>query len=116
MYRALIVDYSAYKDSLAAMYREEGYTVDLCDSAFAAMAKLNAFDYDIIVSEVDLPGDNSFDLYNYIMKNYPFIPLIMTTEKNIDTFFDRVFAEGIGNLLCKPIQRSELLNLSEARS
>ena len=39
--------------------------------------------------------------------------MIMISEKDIDSFFDFIFQEGIGNVLCKPIVKSELLNLSE---
>ncbi len=113
MHRVLIVDYSSYKDAIAAMFSEGGYQVDLCESAFDAMKKLNALEYDLVVSEVELPGDNAFDLYHYIASTYPYIPAIMTTEKNIDTFFDMIFEQGIGNVLCKPIKKDEVLNLAD---
>ena len=113
MYNILIVDFSIYKDALAKMFEGEKYNVVICDYAYEAMAKLKSIDFDLIVSEVELPGDNAFDLYNYITKDYPYIPKIMTTDKNIETFFDKIFQEGIGNVLFKPIQKSELLNLAE---
>jgi two-component system chemotaxis response regulator CheY len=109
----LIVDFSSYKDRVAAILRKKGYGVDLCSSAYDAMGKLKVNDYDLIISEVELPGDNAFDLYYYINKNYPYIPMIMTTEKSIDGFFDRIFEQGIGNVLGKPLKKSELLNLAE---
>jgi CheY-like chemotaxis protein/two-component sensor histidine kinase len=113
MHNVLIVDFSIFKDALAKIFTDNNYNVTVCDSAYEAMTNLKSFDFDLVVSEVELPGDNSFDLYNYIRTNYPYIPLIMTTDKNIDTFFDRIFKEGIGNVLFKPLQKSELLNLSE---
>lgn len=113
MHRVLIVDYSAFKDSIAAIFEAGGYLVDLCESAFDAMKKLNAEDYDLVVSEIELPGDNAFDLYRYISGTYPYIPAIMITDKNIDTFFDMIFEEGIGNVMCKPIKNDEILNLAE---
>ena len=113
MKKILLVDFSLYRDSLAKTLRENGYDVTICGSAFDAMSKLNAFDYDLIVSEVELPGDNAFDLYNYLVNTYPYIPIIMTTEQNIDNFFERIFQEGIGNLLCKPINKEELLHLAD---
>jgi CheY-like chemotaxis protein len=90
-----------------------GYGVELCESAYDAMKKLKAMDFDLVVSEVELPGNNAFDLYTYIRRNYPYIPTIMTTEKRIDTFFDIIFEEGIGNVLCKPIRKDEMLKLAE---
>lgn len=112
-YNVLIVDFSIYKDALARMFPPDQYHVVCCDSAFEAMTRLKSIDFDLVISEVELPGDNAFDLYNYITKNYPYIPTIMTTEKNIDTFFDRIFLEGIGNVLFKPVIKDELLNLAE---
>jgi CheY-like chemotaxis protein/two-component sensor histidine kinase len=113
MYYVLIVDFSILKDSLAKMFRDGGYNVELCESAYDAMKKLKSIDFDLVVSEVELPGDNAFDLYNYIQKAYPYIPTIMTTDRNIDTFFDAIFKEGIGNVLCKPFRKEEILNLAE---
>jgi CheY-like chemotaxis protein len=113
MYNILIVDFSSYKETIAKIFRDEGYLVEIAESAFEAMSKLKAFDFDLIVSEVELPGDNAFDLYNYLNKNYPYIPAIMTTDKDMEAFFDQIFQEGIGNVLLKPVKRSELLNLAE---
>jgi len=112
MHSILIVDFSVYRESLVKLFLDEGYRVDYSESAYEAMTKLKSHDYDLVVSEVELPGDNAFDLYNYIRSNYPYIPTIMTTEKKIDTFFDRIFKEGIGNVLCKPITRELIMNLA----
>jgi len=113
MYNILIVDITDYKIELSELFQQNGYNVIICESAFDAMAKLKAFDFNLIISEIELPGDNAFDLYNYINKHYPYIPIIMTTEKNIDVFFDRIFQEAIGNVLCKPVKNNEILNLAE---
>ena len=112
MYNVLIVDVSSYKDSVATMFREFGYNVEVSESAFDAMSKLKTFDFDLIVSEVDLPGNNAFELYNYIKSYYPYIPMMMITEKEIDNFFERIFQEGIGNVLCKPLFKEEVANLA----
>ena len=113
MYNVLIVDFSSEKNSLVSIFGEAGYNVELCESAYDAMKKLKSVDFDLVVSEVELPGDNAFDLYNYISTTYPYIPTIMTTDKNIDTFFDVIFKEGIGNVLCKPFRKNEILNLAK---
>lgn len=113
MNKILIVDFSSHKDSIVKIFTEAGYSVEACESAYDAMALLKANDFDLIVSEVELPGDNAFDLYNYISRYYPYVPAIMTTDKDIDLFFDKIFQEGIGNVLVKPVQGMELLNLAE---
>ena len=112
MYRILIADPSQYREELAALYKSNGYSVDTCDSAFDAISKLKAYDYDLVVSEAELPGDNAFDLYQYIRDNFPFIPAIMITGKKIDSFFNMIFTRGIGNVLSKPVNQHEMLGLS----
>ena len=113
MYNILIADISEYRHTLKKNFEESGYSVMLCDSAFSAISKLKAYDFDLVVSEVQLPGDNAFELYEYINKNYPSIPMIMITDKKIDLFFDRIFEQGIGNVLQKPITSNDMLSLSK---
>ena len=113
MYNILIADLSAYNNTLKSIFTENGYNAVFCDSAFDAISKLKAYDFDLIVSEVELPGDNAFELYEYVKENYPYIPMIMVTDKNIDHFFNRIFDQGIGNVLHKPVNAGEILNLSK---
>jgi len=113
MYNILIADISEYRNTLKDFFDKNSYNVILCDSAFSAISKLKAYDFDLVVSEVQLPGDNAFELYEYINKNYPFIPMIMITDKNIDLFFHRIFEQGIGNVLQKSIDSDEILSLSQ---
>lgn len=109
----LVVDTTDSRDTIVSMLGDAGYSVMVTDSAFDAISKLRAYDFDLIVSEVELPGDNAFDLYDYINLHFPYIPTIMTTGKNIDEFFNRIFKEGIGNVLHKPMKAEELLKLSD---
>lgn len=110
--KILIADISEYRKILGDIYSAYDFEVTFCDSAFDAISKLKAYDFDLVVSEVELPGDNAFELYDYISENYPNMPTIMVTDKNIDTFFSRVFSQGIGNVLHKPVNESELITLS----
>ncbi len=112
MHHVLIVDFTEYKNDIEKMLIRNNFQVTTCENAFDAMSKLKAYDFDLVISEVELPGDNSFDLYNYMTSNYPYIPTIMITDKNLDIFFESIFREGIGNVLCKPLRENELINLA----
>ncbi len=112
-YHILVVDTTEYRKKIMEMLSGADYEITGADSAFDAISKLRAYDIDLVVSEVELPGDNAFDLYDYITTHYPYIPIIMTTEKSIDIFFNRIFEEGIGNVLCKPLRREEFLRLTK---
>jgi len=106
----LLVDHTDYKHEIHK-YLSQNYTVLMADSAYDAITTLNMQDVDLVISQVELPGDNAFDLYNYLQKHYTYIPAIMITEKNMDTFFDKIFIQGIGNVLKIPVNQNEFTNL-----
>jgi len=106
----LLVDHTEYKHHLQKLL-EQHYAVVSVDSAYDAISTLNMQDVDLVISQVELPGDNAFDLYNYLQKHYTYIPAIMITEKDIDTFFDKIFTQGIGNVLKIPVNENEFINL-----
>lgn len=106
----LLVDHTDYKYHLQKLLVQR-YTVISVDSAYDAISTLNMQDVDLVISQVELPGDNAFDLYNYLQKHYTYIPAIMITEKDIDTFFDKIFTQGIGNVLKIPVNENEFINL-----
>ena len=47
MFKVLIVDFSMLKDSIVKMFKDSGYAVELCESAYDAIHKLNAADFDL---------------------------------------------------------------------
>jgi CheY-like chemotaxis protein len=106
----LLVDHTDYKYELQK-YLAQKYTVLMADSAYDAITTLNMQDVDLVIAQVELPGDNAFDLYNYLQKHYTYIPAIMITEKDMDTFFDKIFIQGIGNVLKIPVNQNEFNNL-----
>ncbi|MDA3900521.1 MAG: response regulator [Spirochaetes bacterium] len=109
MKKILIVDPTDYANELISMIKET--EIDYCTTAFDAISNLNMKAYDLVIAEVDLPGDNSFEFYYYLNKNLPYMPVIMTTNRDIDDYFDEIFKNGIGNVLYKPIDKGELLGL-----
>ncbi len=113
MKNILIVDNSNCGHLLCGIYQRNGYVPLLSKNAFDAILKLNSLSFDLVVSAIELPGDNSFALYEYLKENYPFIPAIMISDREVDYYFNRIFKEGIGNVLAWPIDEHELLILSD---
>jgi len=113
MKKILIVDSTPYINELSELLNKNSYTTVLTDTALDAIAMLKSENFDLIISEVTLPGDNSFELYFYLNKNYPYLPVIMITDKELDGFFEEIFEKGIGNVINKPVNESELINLAD---
>jgi len=55
MHKVLLVDFTDYKDELKDLLEANSYEVIICENAFDAMSKLKAYDFDLVISEVELP-------------------------------------------------------------
>lgn len=107
--KIMIVDPSDYAGTIAQLLK--GYNLEIFKTAYDAILALNSKKYDLVISEVTLPGDNSFELYYYIHKNLPYLPVIMITDDDIDSLFHEIMQNGIGNVLKKPVTPKEFANL-----
>lgn len=105
----MIVDPSEYAQTIAGQLSE--YRPVIFKTAYDAILALNSKRFDLVISEVTLPGDNSFELYYYIHKNLPYLPVIMITDDDIDSLFHEILQNGIGNVLKKPVSAKEFSNL-----
>ncbi len=111
MKKILIVNSTPHADTLKNELSM--YDVDKCSTAFDAVSMLNSRGYDLVISEVELPGDNSFEFYYYMNKKFPYIPVIMTTPNDMDNYFEEIFENGIGNVLNTPLDMDEVKPLIE---
>ncbi len=80
--RILVVDDDT--DSLTivkALLEKEGFFVDTAEDGLTAWEKLNTSDFDLLISDVLLPGINGYDLLERIKKDTVLqtIPVIMVT-------------------------------------
>jgi len=94
---------------IGAILRDEGYEVFSGRSASEALRIFeDRGDIDAILSDMKMPGESGFDLYQKIRtieKNTPFI--IMTAHGTIESAV-RAMKDGVTNYLIKPINYEEL--------
>jgi DNA-binding NarL/FixJ family response regulator len=109
MKKILIVDSTPYSNELSEQLKM--HECEICSTAFDAVSLLNARGYDLVISKVELPGDNSFEFYYYMDTHFPYIPIIMMTEKDLDEYFEEILKNGIGNVLTIPVDIEELKSL-----
>ncbi len=91
----------------------EGYRVDWCNNGEAAIAKLKNNRYDLIISDMKMPGMGGKELYLYMQKHYPKLTekvLFMTGDVlGKDT---QSFLKIAGNkYIEKPFEISKLLRI-----
>ena len=76
-----------------------------------ALKELKTGKYDLIMIDTEIMGRSGFELLEYVQKNIPNLPYIMTTENDIDKYMKPAVEKQVGNMLVKPMKRDEVLLL-----
>jgi CheY-like chemotaxis protein len=99
--RQLIVDY------LGDM---EGYDVVAAEGGSAALAVLAKQQFDLILSDINMPGIKGFELLNIVRERFPSMKRVLITAYNVEDYFDLALKYDIGNIFVKtaPFNFSEL--------
>lgn len=107
--KLLIVDDDAELCELLTDYMSnEGYLVSSCGSAEAARSALEAESYDLMILDIQMPGDSGLDLLQSLRPRIK-IPVIMLTGRGDE--IDRILGLEMGadDYLGKPCNPRELL-------
>ena len=105
----LVEDEEKVARFVARGLKSERYAVDVASDGNSGLDHVLAYDYDLIVLDLNLPGIPGTELLKHIRKSHPHVPvLILTARDNIE---DKVknFEEGADDYLTKPFSFAELL-------
>lgn len=110
----LVEDEGALRQAVAEQLSEHGYQVDQVDSGEAAIARLADFAYDIVVTDLRLPGVHGAAVVDAAVERYPEVIAIVVT--GYGTVKDAVEAikRGAWDFVTKPFQLDELLHVLDA--
>jgi DNA-binding NtrC family response regulator len=106
----LVEDEAPLREALAEQLRDRGYSVESADSGEAALARLADFAFDIIITDLRLPGIDGSAVIDAALGLYPDIVAIVIT--GYGTVKDAVEAikRGAWDFVSKPFQIDELLH------
>ncbi len=108
--RILVVDdEKGQRDILDAILRKEGYLVATVPGAREAMERLEAEEYDIILSDLKMKGISGLELLERVLEREPRqCIIIMTAHGTIDSAVEAM-KKGAFDYLEKPLDRETLL-------
>jgi CheY-like chemotaxis protein len=112
--RALVVDDSPdVTEMLATMMRHAGYEVATALSAPEAFAAARRERFDVVVSDIGMPGMNGYQLAEALraLPEYAHVPLVAVTGFTMYGDRERAHASGFDGFLTKPIIPSDLLDI-----
>ena len=106
--RILIVDddtalLEALPDAMAL--RMNGITIDTCETAPGALDKIRQTDYDVIVTDIKLPGMDGLELLDEIKLLRPGTPTVLITGHGERDLAVRALRGGAYDFVQKPIDR-----------
>jgi len=110
----LVEDEAPLREAIAEQLADRGYRVRQADSGEAALARLAEFAFDIIVTDLRLPGIDGSAVIEAAVARYPHIIAIVVT--GFGTVKDAVDAikRGAWDFVSKPFQIDELLHVLDS--
>jgi DNA-binding response OmpR family regulator len=105
----LVEDEEKVARFVARGLKSERYAVDVATTGTSGLDHVMAYEYDLIILDLNLPEMSGTELLKHIRKGHPHVPvLILTARDNID---DKIknFEQGADDYLTKPFAFAELL-------
>lgn len=84
-------------------YHEAEYTLTVDASANPADAKekLGQNAYDLVITDINMPGEDGFSLINFIQKNFPRTKTAMITAYKVEDYVRNAKKTGVFNIIAK---------------
>lgn len=114
--RALVVDDAPdVTEMIALLLQYAGYEVTTVFSASQALEAARAESFDVLVSDIGMPGMNGYELAETLraLPDYMNVPMIAVTGFTMYDDRERALQAGFNAFLTKPINPRDLINLVE---
>ena len=107
----IVEDEETLRESLGRVLIQEGYEVDSVSSSEAALTTIDEKNYDLIITDIILPGINGIQLLRKCREKNPKAKfIIITAFASIETAVEAI-RTGAFDYLVKPIQHRELKDI-----
>lgn len=108
-------DQPSLLDATAAYLEREDdrFRVTKATSARDGLALLSETDFDCIVSDYDMPGQNGLDFLERVRENYPDIPFILFTGKVSGKVARDATSSGVTDYLQKRVGTEQYVLLAD---
>ena len=107
----IVDDEAALRNVIAERLTEQGFHVTEAESGEKALALLNEFAFDIVISDLRLPGIDGHHVIESALERYPgIIAIVVTGFGTVKNAVDAI-KRGATDFVAKPFQFDELLHV-----
>ncbi|MEE4241415.1 MAG: sigma-54 dependent transcriptional regulator [Desulfopila sp.] len=110
----IVDDEQSMRDFLKILLRKEGYGVDTGINADNALQKLQNDTFDLVISDIRMPGMSGLDLLGKIKESYPDLPVIMITAFASPDDAVSAMKSGAFDYISKPFNVDEIKSVIES--
>ncbi len=112
MRRILIVDdETSIRDLCARVLKRNGFEVMTASTGEDAVRRLQESPYDLVISDIRMPGISGINVLTTAKALYPSIAVILITGFGTNEVADRASQSGAYKILTKPFDALELLGM-----
>ncbi|MCU0610032.1 MAG: response regulator, partial [Chitinispirillaceae bacterium] len=103
--RILVVDDEAEMRQMIVDYLRDLEQHDVTDAhdAVEALAILETQAFDLILSDINMPGMKGFDLLKIVRQKYPAVKRVLITAYNVEDYLELALNYDIGNIFVKTV-------------
>ena len=110
----LVEDEAQLREAVAEQLRDRGFEVRQADSGEAALTLLSDFAFDIVITDLRLPGIDGSALIEAAVERYPEIVAIVMTGYGTVKDAVQAIKRGAADFVSKPFQIDELFHAHDA--
>jgi DNA-binding NtrC family response regulator len=107
----IVDDEKALREAVAERLSDHGFVVEQADSGEAALQRLSDFAFDILITDLRLPGIDGRQVLEAALERYPdIVPIVITGYGTVKDAVDAI-KQGAADFITKPFQFDALLHV-----
>ncbi|MFH2124054.1 MAG: sigma-54 dependent transcriptional regulator [Pseudomonadota bacterium] len=107
----IVDDEQSMRDFLTILLQKEGYQVETRADSAAALRCLEEKNFDLVISDIRMPGIGGLDLLHSIKGKYPTLPVILITAFVSPDDAVSAMKDGAFDYISKPFNVAEIKNI-----
>lgn len=110
--KILIVDDDPQMHRLISLFlQNKPYHLDKASNGRIALSKIASEEYDLIISDLQMPETDGIELIKQIRREKNSIPVIIISAYGLESMAENALREGASYVLQKPFEASKLIKI-----